>query len=73
VRLLLAKLSTGVVLASSCFLAYADPLDGCVNFPENPTVILGLIGLAGAVTPWVGKQLRMRQQRKKQKQDHDQH
>lgn len=72
-RLLLAKLSTGVVLTFSHFLTYADPLDGCVNSPENPTVILGLIGLAGAVTPWISKQLRTRQQRKKQKQDHDQH
>jgi len=73
VRILLAKLSTGVVLTFSCFLTYADPLDGCVNSPENPTVILGLIGLAGAVTPWISKQLRTRHQRKKQKQDQDQY
>jgi hypothetical protein len=32
-------------------------LDGCVDSPENPTLVLGLIGLAAAITPWANKKI----------------
>jgi len=32
-------------------------LNGCVNSPENPTLILGLIGGAAATVPWIRTKL----------------
>ena len=34
--------------------------DGCLNSPENPTVVLALVGSAGAVTASVRARLRAR-------------
>ncbi len=42
------------LLLLSAFL-FASPLfaqgGGCVNSPENPTAVLGLVGIAGASLP----------------------
>jgi len=35
-------------------------LNGCVNSPENPTLILGLIGGAAASVPWIRTKLAAR-------------
>jgi len=64
-RLPMSKLSIGITLSFCYTMVYADPLSGCVNSPENPTLILGMIGLAGAITPWLSKQVRRRLQHKK--------
>ena len=39
---------TAVFLSVYSVGASADALDGCVNSPENPTMILAFIGLAAA-------------------------
>mgnify|MGYP006267874945 CR=1 FL=1 len=35
-------------------------LDGCVDSPENPTVVLAVIGLAGALVPTLKERLSKR-------------
>jgi hypothetical protein len=35
-------------------------LGGCVDSPENPTVVLGLLGAAAAGLPWVKAQIAAR-------------
>lgn len=49
------KRSTLLLVASALFLTVASPLmaqvniSGCVDSPENPTVVLALVGSAGAL------------------------
>jgi XrtJ-associated TM-motif-TM protein len=41
-----------ICMCSILLLACAKPLlgqDGCVDSPENPTVLLGVVGAAGAL------------------------
>lgn len=33
--------------------AWAGSLSGCVDSPENPTLVLGLLGGTAAVYPWL--------------------
>jgi len=45
------KKSTLLLIGSAVLLAVSLPLhaqDGCVNSPENPTIVLALVGSAGA-------------------------
>jgi XrtJ-associated TM-motif-TM protein len=37
--------------SASC--VWADSIDGCVDSPENPTAVLGLLGAAAAAYPWL--------------------
>ena len=41
----------------------ASALDGCVNSPENPTAVLGALGLAAAGLPWLRAKLRQWRQK----------
>ena len=38
------------------FSAPAMAFGGCVDSPENPTLILGLLGAAAACLPWIRAQ-----------------
>ena len=68
VRLFLTKLSVFFSLFCVSALPRASSLDGCINSPENPTFILGMIGLSGAVAPWICSQLnKQRKRRQNQK------
>ena len=52
-----------LVLAFGCLLAIALPLNaqvGCLNSPENPTVVLGLVGSAGVFLASARTRLRAR-------------
>jgi XrtJ-associated TM-motif-TM protein len=50
--LLFIALQLGLWLASaSC--VWAETIDGCVDSPENPTVVLGLLGSGVAAYPWL--------------------
>ncbi len=51
-----------VMIWSICGPAWAD-LIGCVNSPENPTVVLGALGLAAAGMPWLRTKLRQWRQK----------
>jgi XrtJ-associated TM-motif-TM protein len=45
------KKSSLLLIGSAVLLAVSLPLhaqDGCVNSPENPTLVLALVGSAGA-------------------------
>lgn len=45
------KKSTLLLIGSAVLLAVSLPLhaqNGCVNSPENPTIVLALVGSAGA-------------------------
>jgi len=44
-----------MILADLCFSqpSFAVHLGGCVNSPENPTLILGLLGGAAAAIPLI--------------------
>ena len=55
---LMVKLAVvlGAFLASTG-AALADGPGGCVDSPENPTVILGLLGGAAAGLPWLKAQI----------------
>jgi len=46
----IALLAGGSIAGVSC--AWAD-IGGCVNSPENPTVVLGMLGGAVAAWPWL--------------------
>lgn len=50
-RTQLARLAVALT-ALSATPAFAQ-MGGCVNSPENPTLILGLLGGAAAATPWL--------------------
>ncbi len=55
------KLSSRICLI--CFVAFvltaaAHAQTGCVISPENPTAVLGLVGLAGAAWPALRARLR---------------
>lgn len=55
--------SAVVFLASAAFLLMALPLHaqtGCDNSPENPTVVLALVGGAGALFSSVRARVRAR-------------
>ena len=46
------KKSTLLLIGSAVLLAVSLPLHaqgGCVNSPENPTIVLALVGSAGAL------------------------
>jgi len=45
--------------------ALAAAQGGCVNSPENPTVVLALIGIAGATCSTIGSKLKRRHRRVK--------
>ena len=59
-----------VVAASAailCISAAAAPaawaFGGCVDSPENPTLLLALLGGAAAGVPWLRRQLKKRRDR----------
>jgi XrtJ-associated TM-motif-TM protein len=55
--------STLVFLGGALFLLVAMPLHaqtGCTDSPENPTVVLGLVGSAGALFSIIGARLKAR-------------
>ena len=57
------KRSTLVVLGSAMLVLVAAPLyaqTGCDNSPENPTVVLALVGGAGAVFSAIRARVRRR-------------
>ena len=58
------KKSTLLLLGSVALLAVSSPLfaqpDGCVGSPENPTVVLALVGSAGAFLASTRTRLRAR-------------
>ena len=64
-RLFFLKLSISFSLFCVSALSLAGSLDGCINSPENPTLILGMIGLSGAITPWICSRLRRHRQRRR--------
>ena len=47
-----------ITLLAASSLTHA--FGGCVDSPENPTLILGLIGGAAAAAPWCLKKLKAR-------------
>jgi XrtJ-associated TM-motif-TM protein len=49
---LLCKVVAGVGLLVAAGVAYAQG-GGCDDSPENPTVVLGLLGAASAGVPWL--------------------
>ena len=51
-----------VMIWSICGAAWADP-GGCVDSPENPTAVLGALGLAAAGIPWLRTKLRLWRQK----------
>jgi len=51
--------SIGLTLFYFSTPAFAD-LPGCTNSPENPTLILGLLGGAAASLPWIRSKLAAR-------------
>ena len=53
-----------VALFAVSSLAHA--FGGCVDSPENPTLILGLIGGAAAAAPWCLKKLKARNKNRDQ-------
>jgi XrtJ-associated TM-motif-TM protein len=48
----IGKLVSGIgLLAAASSAAYAQ--GGCVDSPENPTVVLGVVGAVSAGVPWL--------------------
>ena len=47
-----------IVLGLFLFTGQAIALGGCVDSPENPSVVLGLLGAGAATLPWLRAQLR---------------
>jgi len=64
VRVFLTKICLYFFFIFFSTRSIADSLDGCINSPENPTFILGMIGLTGAITPWTFSQLNRRRKRR---------
>lgn len=54
------RYAVAIVMMAWSFCGTASVLDGCVNSPENPTAVLGVLGLAAAGMPWLGTKLRQR-------------
>jgi XrtJ-associated TM-motif-TM protein len=57
------KKTFAVVAATAFLLTIALPLHaqgGCVNSPENPTIVLALVGSAGAVLASVRTRIKAR-------------
>jgi XrtJ-associated TM-motif-TM protein len=48
----------GGVLMAGIACAHADTTGGCADSPENPTVVLTLLGLAAAAVPKVRARIR---------------
>lgn len=55
----LATLSA-VTFATLAVSASAYAIDGCVDSPENPTLLLGLLGGAAAGVPWLRARFKRR-------------
>jgi XrtJ-associated TM-motif-TM protein len=63
------KKSSLLVIGSAVFFAVALPLHaqgGCVSSPENPTVVLALVGSAGAVLASARNRMKVRRAAKSQ-------
>ncbi|MGI4829973.1 MAG: PExPT-CTERM protein [Janthinobacterium lividum] len=61
------KKSSVLFVAVAAFVAVAMPLHaqgGCVNSPENPTLVLGLVGTAGAFFASARARIRLRRNSK---------
>lgn len=52
-----------VILVSLTTEFASAQLDGCVDSPENPTLVLAAIGLAGALVPTLKERLSKRRDR----------
>jgi XrtJ-associated TM-motif-TM protein len=50
-RLLTRLVAVSGISLMAAGIAWAQ--DGCVDSPENPTVVLGLLGAAAAGLPWL--------------------
>jgi len=44
--------------AASASCVWAETIDGCVDSPENPTLVLGLLGGGIAAYPWLKRRAR---------------
>lgn len=58
---------TSLLLAAAAVFTVSLPLHaqgGCVNSPENPTIVLGLIGTAGAFLASARARIRARRNSK---------
>jgi XrtJ-associated TM-motif-TM protein len=54
------------LLCASCLLLAAAPLhaqSGCTDSPENPTIVLALVGSAGGLFTTVRARIRARRER----------
>jgi len=57
-------LQCGVFLGLASLAADAFALGGCVNSPENPSVVLGLLGGGAASLPWLRARIRAGQSKR---------
>lgn len=55
--------AVGALLMASAGMAWAQ--GGCVDSPENPTLVLGLLGAGAAGLPWLKAQVAARRKRHK--------
>ena len=50
----------GLFIVLLCLTAPAFAFGGCVDSPENPTLLLGALGGTAASLPWLRAQLKAR-------------